>query len=147
MKMRTIIIVLTLCLSLSAFAQRDKIKSLKVAFITEELNLTEKEAQQFWPVYNAYDNTVGNLKYNEFRKVIHEIRENYATISDNKANELLNRTVEIQTQIHTEEINLIKKLRNIISAKKILGLKQAEEDFDRKMFEEWNKRRREQNNR
>lgn len=145
MKMRTIIIALALCLSLSTFAQRDKIKSLKVAFITEKLNLTEKEAQQFWPIYNAYDNTVSNLKYNEFGKVIHEIRENYATISDDKANELLNKAVEIQTKIHSEEINLIKKLRNIISAKKILGLKNAEEDFDRKMFEEWNKRRRDRN--
>lgn len=145
MEMRTIIIALALCLSLSTFAQRDKIKSLKVAFITEKLNLTEKEAQQFWPIYNAYDSTVSNLKYNEFGKVIHEIRENYATISDDKANELLNKAVEIQTKIHSEEINLIKKLRNIISAKKILGLKNAEEDFDRKMFEEWNKRRRDRN--
>ncbi|MBU3821731.1 hypothetical protein KO566_06635 [Flavobacteriaceae bacterium XHP0103] len=144
--MRTILIVLTLCLSLSTFAQRDKIKSLKVAFITEKLNLTEKEAQQFWPIYNAYDNTVSNLKYNEFGKVIHEIRENYATISDDKANELLDKALDIQTKIHSEEINLVKKLRNIISAKKILGLKNAEEDFDRKMFEEWNKRRRDRNN-
>ena len=146
MKMRTIIIALALCVSLSTFAQRDKIKSLKVAFITEKLNLTEKEAQQFWPIYNDYDNTVSNLKFNEFGKVIHEIRENYATISDDKANELLNKALEIQTKLHSEEVNLIKKLRNVISAKKILGLKNAEEDFDRKMFEEWNKRRRDQNN-
>lgn len=144
--MKTIIITLALCFSLNIFAQENKIKSLKIAFITEKLNLTEKEAQQFWPVYNAYDDTVSNLKFNEFRKVVHEIRQNYTTISDDKANELLNKAVEIEGKIHAEDVKLIKKLRNIIPAKKILALKTAEEDFNRKMLEEFNKRRRENNN-
>jgi len=143
--MKTFIITLALCFSLSTFAQQNKIKSLKVAFITEKLNLTEKEAQKFWPVYNAYDDTVSNLKFNELRKVIHEIRLSYASVSDEKANELLNKALEIEDNIHSENIKLVKKLRSIISAKKILALKNAEEDFNRKMLEEFNKRRRENN--
>lgn len=143
--MKTFIIALALCLSLSISAQENKIKSLKVAFITEKLNLTPKEAQQFWPVYNAYDDTVNNLKFNELRKVISEIRESYASVSDEKANELLNKALEIEAKIHSEDVKLIKKLRGIISAKKILALKNAEEDFNRKMLEEFNKRRRESN--
>lgn len=143
--MKTFIIALALCLSLSISAQENKIKSLKVAFITEKLNLTPKEAQQFWPVYNAYDNTVNNLKFNELRKVISEIRESYASVSDEKANELLNKALEIEAKIHSEDVKLIKKLRGIISAKKILALKNAEEDFNRKMLEEFNKRRRDSN--
>jgi len=36
-------------------AQQDaKIKSMKVAFLTEQLNLTPAEAEKFWPLYNAY---------------------------------------------------------------------------------------------
>ena len=143
--MKTFIITLALCFSLSTFAQQNKIKSLKVAFITEKLNLTEKEAQKFWPVYNAYDDTVSNLKFNELRKVIHEIRLSYASVSDEKANELLNKALEIEDNIHSENIKLVKKLRSIISAKKILALKNAEEDLNRKMLEEFNKRRRENN--
>jgi hypothetical protein len=143
--MKTFIIALALCLSLSISAQENKIKSLKVAFITEKLNLTPKEAQQFWPVYNAYDDTVNNLKFNELRKVISEIRESYASVSDEKANELLNKALEIEAKIHSEDVKLIKKLRGIISAKKILALKNAEEDFNRKMLEEFNKRRRDSN--
>ncbi|PKQ46369.1 hypothetical protein [Confluentibacter flavum] len=145
--MKTIIITLALCFSLSTFAQENKIKSLKIAFITEKLNLTEKEAQQFWPVFNAFDDTVSNLKYNELRKLGHEIRESYASISDEKANELLNKSLEIEAKIHSEEVKLVKKLRSIIPAKKILALKNAEEDFNRKMLEEFYKRRRENNNR
>ena len=40
-----------------------KIKALYVAYITEELNLTETEAQQFWPIHSGYDNEM---------KAIHE---------------------------------------------------------------------------
>ena len=52
-------IITTLLLSmllLPVFAQRgDKIESLKVAFISEKLNLDASTAQKFWPVYNQYD--------------------------------------------------------------------------------------------
>ncbi len=34
---------------------KDKIKSLKIAFITERLDLSTKEAQTFWPIYNEYE--------------------------------------------------------------------------------------------
>ena len=52
-------------LSLGAFAQgpqgprrggdngwRERVRAEKVAFLTEEIDLTESEAQVFWPIYN-----------------------------------------------------------------------------------------------
>lgn len=36
----------------------EKIRALKIAFITQKLNLTADEAQKFWPVYNQYDQEV-----------------------------------------------------------------------------------------
>lgn len=35
---------------------KDKIEALRIAFISQQLNLTPEEAQKFWPVYNAYRN-------------------------------------------------------------------------------------------
>lgn len=32
----------------------DQIESLRIAFISQQLNLSPEEAQRFWPVYNAY---------------------------------------------------------------------------------------------
>jgi hypothetical protein len=32
-----------------------KIKAYYVAYITKELNLTEDEAQKFWPLHNQFD--------------------------------------------------------------------------------------------
>lgn len=40
----------------------EKIQALKIAFITEKLQLTSSEAQQFWPVYNSYEKEIETLR-------------------------------------------------------------------------------------
>lgn len=40
----------------------EKIQALKIAFITQKLQLTPDEAQKFWPVYNEYDNEIHNIE-------------------------------------------------------------------------------------
>lgn len=40
----------------------EKIEALKIAFITQKLNLTSDEAQKFWPVYNQYEQDIRNIK-------------------------------------------------------------------------------------
>ena len=44
---------------------RDRIKTLKVAFITERVGLTSKEAQQFWPIYNEHEDVLENIRRRE----------------------------------------------------------------------------------
>ena len=39
----------------------DKIKTLKIAFLTERLSLNTQEAQAFWPIYNQYKMDLKNL--------------------------------------------------------------------------------------
>src|SRR4029077_7532326 len=99
--MKRLILLLTLFIGSISFAnaQNDKedraqkIQALKIAFITQKLELSADEAQKFWPVYNRYeaeirqvitDNKIGGdaldneekllnvkKKYrNEFNKVI-----------------------------------------------------------------------------
>ena len=40
----------------------EKIQALKIAFITQKLQLTTQEAEKFWPVYNQYDNEIRNIQ-------------------------------------------------------------------------------------
>jgi Skp family chaperone for outer membrane proteins len=58
-----------LLFSTAVFAQpggdgkkEQKIQALYVAYITQELKLTEEEAQKFWPVHAQYDNEIKALK-------------------------------------------------------------------------------------
>ncbi|RXK59371.1 hypothetical protein ESA94_14655 [Lacibacter luteus] len=38
--------------------EQEKIRALEIAFISRKLNLTENEAQRFWPIYNEYKRDV-----------------------------------------------------------------------------------------
>ena len=148
--MKTYISTLFILLfTVSVFAQqkdRERIQALKVSFITEKLDLTTKEAQTFWPIYNAYNEKSRKYKYEDMRNIRKEIKDNITTLSDTKAEELLNKFVAAENSLHQERVNLIADLKKIISPKKIILLKAAEEDFNRKLFDQYKKRKKEQKN-
>lgn len=144
MKLQTTILFLCFGIFLG-FAQKrqskEKIKKLKIAYFTENLNFTEEEAQQFWPIYNAYDDKNFELRVVGQNKIKRELK-NMENMSEAQAAELLNRFETIEKQIHENNMDLIKKLKTFLSAKKIILLKKAERDFNRKLMKEFRKRRR-----
>ena len=136
--MKHILLYITIFLiSASSFAQpnRSKIRTLKIAYITEKLNLTVDEAQKFWPIYNAYDKNTAKIKRENIRKLREEIKQNIDSLTEDKANELLNRLQEAETKLFNEKIQLVTKLRGVISPQKIILLKVAEEEFNRRMLD------------
>ncbi|MEL0457145.1 sensor of ECF-type sigma factor [Flavobacteriaceae bacterium SZ-1-7] len=141
---KIILPILMFLVSLSTFAQdkRDQIKAQKVAFITERLSLTESEAQQFWPIYNAYDDVTHKLRHEDIKNMRREIKDNINTLSNERASQLLSDMAAAESQLCEEEAKLNNKLKKIISPKKIIMLKIAEEDFKKKLFEQWKKMRR-----
>ncbi|MEO9003463.1 MAG: hypothetical protein ABI288_01950 [Ginsengibacter sp.] len=40
----------------------EKIQALKIAFITQRLDLNSAEAEKFWPIYNEYEVEINNLR-------------------------------------------------------------------------------------
>lgn len=67
--MKKIILFLFLLAGLKAHAQEphntnkeQKIEALYIAYISRELNLTEEDAQKFWPVHSQYDKEIRTLK-------------------------------------------------------------------------------------
>ena len=137
-------IILLLFVSLNTMAQhknREGIKALKVSVITEKLDLSEKEAQKFWPVYNAHEKATSEIKFKEVKNIRKEIRENIDTMTDAKANELLTRLNTAENRMHQLRMDFSNNLSGILSPKKIILLKIAEDDFKRKMIDELKKRK------
>jgi hypothetical protein len=132
-------------LTLSAFSQHNKekeerIKALKIAFITERLAFTESEAQKFWPIYNAFEDENNKLRrqsYNK-RKV-----EDMESLTELEAKKLLNDMVSIEEKRHELRQKFMKDLLTAIPAKKVILLKASEDEFNKRMFEEFKKRRQE----
>lgn len=115
---------------------REKIKALKTAHITEGLNLTTKEAQQFWPVYNAFQEKRRELYHRERADI-----ENLECMTESEAAGKLNEYVEIEKEDFLLKKQYYNDLGKIFSAKKIMQLKQLEEEFNRKLMREYRARR------
>lgn len=114
----------------------EKVRSLKISYITQELELTAKEAEKFWPVYNEYDRKIRGLERNERMKVRTIIKESngYKNLTDNQADEILNRIYKIERQIFDTKKEMDQKLSKVISKKKILRLKHIEREFVRNLM-------------
>ncbi|EDP70226.1 hypothetical protein FBALC1_11852 [Flavobacteriales bacterium ALC-1] len=137
-KLYTLIFILFL--SASAFAQRpdgEKIAALKVAHITKQLDLTKEEAQKFWPIYNANEEAENKLRAKS-RKKRNEKKSKDLTESEAKA--LLIHMMDVEKERVALRTKMLNDLLEILPAKKIVALIQAESSFRRKMLDEYKKR-------
>jgi hypothetical protein len=122
--------------------EKDRLKSLKIGFITEKLDLSAKEAQGFWPVYNKHQEAIHGYR-KETRSIHRSIRKNggFEAITDSEAEKLLNSIIKLDTKIKNEEIDMYKNLKSILPSKKLLILYKSEQDFSRRILEQLKKRR------
>ena len=136
-----LIVLMTIGISLNAQNDREQqIASMRIAFLTKNLKLTPTEAQQFWPVYNSYNDKVADLQKEE-RQMFRELRQRFESIDDGSAQKVLDRHISIQTEKIQAREKLIVDLKGVIPAKKILILLKSEEDFKRSIFERLRERR------
>lgn len=144
MKIKQLITALLLVSALTFYGQeskKEKIKALKIAYITKDLNLSSAEAEKFWPVYNTFDKKQFDLRMVKMRKIRRELKNQpLDAISDTQANILVNQIDQLEDEIHQNRRNLTVELRKIISPVKILKLKQAEDDFNKTLLKQYRKR-------
>ncbi len=115
---------------------REKIKAMKVAFITQELNMNSQKAQKFWPIYNKYETERRKLHKRE-----HVDWDNIGRISENKAEEMLKEYLAIEREEYYIKKQLFSDLGKILSAKEIITLHRLESDFNKKMIKEYRSRK------
>jgi Spy/CpxP family protein refolding chaperone len=150
MKTKNILTLLIVFISLNALAQdgafirkkKEQIKSLKVAFITSELSLTSEEAAKFWPIYNAYEDKQQDIKKQKLKGYIDRMdEESIDKLSDKEAANLLTQIESSEDELYQAKKKLIVSLKGVISPLKILKLKKAEENFNRKLLKQYRDRK------
>ncbi|KQC28759.1 hypothetical protein [Flagellimonas eckloniae] len=141
---KTLLILFTLLLGSNwIYAQRpsgERIKTLKVAYITERINLTSKEAQSFWPIYNDFEEKKQVLRRKERVELRAQI-ESIGNLSSEESSSLLDKHLAIQKEKYNLEQNFISKIKNVITHKKTLLLLKAEEDFKKRLIQQYRKHR------
>ena len=108
--------------------RKDNFESLKIAFLTDKLDLTPEEAQQFWPVYNQFTNKLEELRKKR-RQDGKDVKQNLDGLSDKELeqavdNDLIYRQKELDLQ---KEYNV--KFKSVLPIKKVAKLYAAEEQF------------------
>ena len=129
-------------LSMSAFAQgpqgprrggdngwRERVRAEKVAFLTEEIDLTESEAQVFWPIYNEIQKSqrdgfeaVKNA-YDAMAKGVEEKK------GGKEMEKLVKAYIDAKEKNEGIETKYLNKLLKVLPAEKVARYYVAEEKF------------------
>lgn len=135
------IILLGILLTTSIFygqrrPDREKIKTLKVAFISERLDLSSSEAESFWPIYNTHEEKIQALRKRERTEIRSKLR-NADELSEDEADKLLPLAISLESDKAKLHLEYFKKINKIISSKKTILLMKAEEDFKRQLIKQY----------
>ncbi len=115
----------------------EKVEALKRAFITSELALTPVEAEKFWPVYNAHEES---QKTN--RKALKKVMDKMDAVGENqKAFESLNNEISTLRMKEVEEdSNFMIACSKVIGVQKTAKLPSIEKEFHKIVLEEVGKK-------
>ncbi|MCF8233745.1 MAG: Spy/CpxP family protein refolding chaperone [Bacteroidales bacterium] len=111
----------------------EKIEAQKVAYITNKLELTPEQAQQFWPVYHQH--------HKQARQMEEQFREEYLngigikSLSDSEAEKIADARLH-----HAQEMLDLKKayheqLKEVLTPVQVLLLYNTEQEFKRMLLE------------
>lgn len=137
--------MLLLLISISLYAQgkkmiekREQIHALKVAFITNELSLTSSEAEKFWPIYNSFEDKQFELKRQKSISYIKKMDdETLDKMSDKEAMVVLIQMEATEDELFQLRKKLIVSLKSTLSPVKIIKLKKAEDEFNKKLLQQY----------
>ena len=106
------------------------------------MELTTEEAQKFWPIYNAFDEKQAELRHEKMRGILDRFKPgNVENLSEKEASALLIQMEKIEEDLFNLRRKFIKDLQGVVSAKKIIKLKKAEEDFNRELLKQMREKR------
>jgi Spy/CpxP family protein refolding chaperone len=110
----------------------ERIKTLKIGFITEKLKLTSEQATTFWPVYNEFDS-----QRMELRK---ETRKNIQNNSS-EPTKRLDALDALRKKEHKLEDEYASKFRKVLSPEQAVNLYKVEEEFRKMLINQIQERR------
>jgi Spy/CpxP family protein refolding chaperone len=115
---------------------RERIKTVKIWKLTEELNLSSKQSEQFFPLYNQFQDDRQQIDSNRM-ETLQKLDELTSTEnpSDSEINSLLQKLDDYDAQMNAKQIRFREKLKGIITTRQIGRLYVFEIKFQNQMRE------------
>jgi len=143
MKTNKLIPIIIFLISIHSFAQshleekKEQIRALKVGFITNELALTTDEATKFWPIFNAYDDKQFEIRHQKMKTFKQRMDADLVRMSEKEAATLLDQMENTEDELYQMRKKFIANLKGVLPSVKIIKLKKAEDDFNRKLLQQY----------
>jgi hypothetical protein len=96
---------------------RKDLRSQKKQIIAANMELTDKEAEKFWPVFEQYTDelmAINNKKY----AALKEYAQNYNTLTDDQAEKLIRQALEVDQSVAQLRQRYVPIFEKVISPKK-----------------------------
>ena len=110
---------------------KEKIEAMKVAYLTNELELTVEESQAFWPVYNELQDKEIELRSNQL-KTFKDLEDD--VMSDEAIEKMIYSMADAGINIAELRKSYLDDFIKVIGANKTAQLMRAEKEFGRRMM-------------
>ena len=107
---------------------RAKIEAQKISYITQQVELSPEEAQQFWPLYNEMSKKKDAFHL-EFRQLVRSLKGKAKNLSEDELIRISDRMAELKVEKAKMEREYHYKFKKVLSVKQILDLHLAEKQF------------------
>lgn len=107
---------------------QDRVRALKVAFITEKLRLTPEESEKFWPVYNQYEA--------EQKRIRQKYRPDadLNTLTDQEVERAVLDRFEMEEELIKLKRDYFQRMKAFMAVRKIALLQRSEQEFNRELL-------------
>ncbi len=146
---KVLIVIVLMAATFTGWAQKptpngnakSKLEAARIAMITERLNLSPAQAEKFWPLYNqfAQERRAMQQQMLQTRKGI-----DMQTLTEAQSKKM----VQAHQQFKQDKLDLenkyVNRINDVISARQIVALKKAEDDFRKMILNRLEQRKRQQ---
>jgi hypothetical protein len=108
---------------------RAQIATNRQALVAENMNLTEAEAEAFWPLYREYQNERAGLADRRVA-MLTEFRDNFDSLSEERAKEIINDAIKLDDDFLKLRKRHLRKFREALGEKKTMRYFQIENKLE-----------------
>lgn len=108
---------------------KSDVRSQKKQIVAANMDLTDVEAEKFWPVYDRYAAAMGKV-YDTKIALIQEYLENYQTMSGDQAESYLRRRAALEQDLMQVRLNYLPEFRKVLTGRETVRFYQIDWRLD-----------------
>jgi hypothetical protein len=93
-----------------------ELKSQKKQMVAANMDLTDSEAEKFWPVYDRYATDLANI-YDTKLALVGEYFENYRTMNGDDAERYIRRRAAVEEDVMQLKLKYVPEFRKVLSGR------------------------------